>query len=172
VCFSSQKVNSKRILLFTCNDDPHAGNTQLQVGGNTGMYNHTYLLGYLVNQSLCPLGMTPKFFLNEPILGAVTVLSLKLFHESTTRWAKKFFAKLLLTCTLCNFSWWPRNARVGRIISSFLQAIQLDRLMTQLNSGPALFEVCLYLLVDKDSILLQRTPVTNVYMKCIKLSLS
>lgn len=27
---SSQKVNSKRILLFTCNDNPHAGNTQLQ----------------------------------------------------------------------------------------------------------------------------------------------
>lgn len=27
---STQKVNSKRILLFTCNDNPHAGNTQLQ----------------------------------------------------------------------------------------------------------------------------------------------
>ncbi|XP_052229441.1 X-ray repair cross-complementing protein 5-like isoform X2 [Dreissena polymorpha] len=27
---SPQKVNSKRILLFTCNDDPHAGNQQLQ----------------------------------------------------------------------------------------------------------------------------------------------
>ena len=29
--FSAQKVNSKRILLFTCNDDPHVGNTHLQV---------------------------------------------------------------------------------------------------------------------------------------------
>lgn len=30
--FSPQKVNSKRILLFTCNDDPHVGNAHLQVG--------------------------------------------------------------------------------------------------------------------------------------------
>jgi len=80
----------------------------------TLLYLLTYMyLVYLVNQSLCPLGVTPKFFLNELILGAVTVLLLRLFHESTTRWAKKFFATLVLICTLWNFSWWSCNLRVG-----------------------------------------------------------
>ena len=65
----------------------------------------TYLLGYLGDESLCPVGVTLfNLFLKEFPLGAVTIELSKEFHGSNTRFVKKYFLTSVFTLTLCNLN--------------------------------------------------------------------